>query len=222
MARFFDASNNDYIEIGDVPDLDLTGDVVSLSVWIRLTSVNGEMKILAKWSDSPDQKQYLLSITASDKVQIAINAGGVSTAIGTTSVMVAGIWCHIVGTYDGSNMRIYLNGIEENSAAKTGNMPSTTAPVRIGAGSGGAGTEQPFDGEIGHCGIWNIPLSADDVASLANGFPLKQLRPDNLVSYPPLNGKSPEPDVVGGFNTTVVGTTVGEEPPNVFRPIIAP
>jgi len=219
MARDFDGIN-DYIEVGDVPALDLTGDEVTLSAWIRIEDLNGEMKILAKWADAGGQFQYLISVNATDKLIFAINAGGQSTAVGTTSLVVA-TWYHVAGTYDGSNIRVYLNGVEEDSTAKTGNMSNTSAPVRIGAGSGGSGTENPVDGDIGHCVIWDKPLSASEIKSLSAGINPLKIRSESRLFYAPLNGQSPELDVVGGLSLTVNGATVAEEPP-IPHSIIAP
>lgn len=222
MARNFEESNNDYLDAGNPSALNLTGNEVTLSAWIRIEALNGEQKILAKWSDVGGAKhQYLLSITSLDKAQLAITAGGQSIVIATTT-SVAGIWCHVAGTYDGSDMRIYLEGVEENSISKTGNFASTTAPVRIGAGSGGSGTEEPFDGDIGHCAIWNVGLTAGEIKSLASGIsPLRIRRDNNLLFYAPLNGQDPEYDVVGGLDITVVGATKSEEPP-IPNSIVAP
>ncbi len=221
MSRDFEASSNDYVEVGDVSALDLAGDEVTLSAWIRLESVNGEQKVFAKWADSGMQFQYLISVNSSDNVQFAVFTGGTDLTIGTTS-LVADVWHHVAGVYDGSTIRVYLDGVEENSAAASGNMSSTTAPVRIGAGSGGAGTEQPFDGEIGHCAIWDAPLSAGEIASLAAGIsPLKIRGRANLQFYAPLNGQTPEYDVVGGLDLAVNGPVKAEEPP-IPNSIVAP
>lgn len=212
MSRLFDNNNPDYLDAGNPSALNLTGDEVTLSVWLRLASVNGEGKIFAKWADSGSKFQYLLSIDSDDKCLFAINASSQKSIAGTT-VLAVGTWFHIAGVYDGSEMRVYCNGVEENSISQTGNMPSTTAPVRIGAGSGGAGTENPFDGNIGHCAIWGIGLSENEIISLANGINPLKIRPENIISPWPLNGQSPELDFVNGFNMTVNGTTVADEPP---------
>jgi len=220
MARDFEESSNEYVEIGDVAALDLTGDEVTLSAWIRIEALNGEQKVLAKWSDTPLAHQYLLSVNASDQPLFAIDASGQAVATGSTT-LTAGTWFHLAGTYDGSDVRVYLNGGEDGSASKTGNMVSNTAPVRIGAGSGGSGTEQPFDGDIGHCAIWDAGLTAGEVQSLAAGISPLKIHRENLLSYSPLNGQDPEYDVVGGLDLSVNGSTKSEEPP-VPHSIVAP
>jgi len=218
--RNCDASNNDYLDAGNPSALDFTNDKISTSVWIRLASTSSEGKILAKWADSGGRFQYLLSTDGGDKCQFAIFNGGTKIAVGTTTLLV-GVDYHLVGVYDGSTVKIYCNGIEEDSTVATGNMSSTTAPVRIGAGSGGSGTENPFDGDIGHCVIWNVGLSAREIKSLSNGISPLQIRSESLLAYWPLNGQSTEPDIVGRFNMTVNGTTVSKEPP-ISNSIIAP
>jgi len=213
MARDFESSNEDHIEVGDIAALNITGDEVTLSVWIRAESFTSEMKILAKWSDAGGAFSYLLSAdgVGNNKVLFAVHTGSQTLTIGTTS-MGTGTWFHLAGTYDGATIRAYLDGIEENSAAKTGNITSNTAPVRIGVGSG-ATDEQPFDGDIGHCAIWDAPLTAGEIKSLATGINPLKIRAENLLFYAPVNGQDPEYDVVGGLDLTVVGATKTEEPP---------
>ncbi len=221
MARDFEESSNEYVEIGDVAALDFTGDEITLSVWIRPEALDGEQKVLAKWSDAGGAFQYLLSVTASDVVQFVVNAASSNGVASGSTALTAGTWCHHAGTYDGSNVRVYLNGVEDGSTSKTGNMSSNTAPVRIGAGSGGSGTEQPFDGDIGHCAIWDTPLTAGEVASLAAGVSPLKIHRENLLFYAPLNGQDPEYDVVGGLDLTVNGSIKSEEPP-IPNSIVAP
>jgi len=212
MSRCFEKSNDDYIEVGNIPALNLTGKEITVVAWIMLESTVSEGKILAKWADAGAKFQYLLSTNSGDKCQFAIFNGGTKIAVGTSALLV-GVWYHLAGTYDGSNVKIYCNGTLEDSTPETGNIASTTAPVRIGAGSGGLGTENPFDGEIGHTAIWDKPLTAGEVESLANGINPLNIRGESILFYAPLNGQDPEYDLIGGLDLTVNGATVAEEPP---------
>ncbi len=220
MARNFDSGNPDYIDHGNPSALDLTGTEVTLSLWVRASSNGVEKKILAKWADAGGQFSYLLSILGSDLPLGAINTGVNSVVTGTTDV-VDGQWHHLALTYDGSDVRLYVDGVEEDSDPETGSLNSGTAPVRLGAGSGGAGTENPYTGDLGHAAIWDVGLSASEVASLAAGISPRRIRPGALLFYNPLNGQSPEADVIGGNTGTLTGTTVVEEPPIPYS-IVAP
>lgn len=220
MAREFDRTNPDYVDFGDVAALDLTGDEVTLSVWMRLVAGGVECKVFAKWSDADGKFSYLLSLLANDHLLFAVFNGGTATAEGTTDLG-DGEWHHIAGVYDGSEIRAYVDGVEEDSTAQSGNMGSNTAPVRLGAGSGGAGTEDPFSGCLGHAALWDRALSAGEIKSLSGGISPLALNRDGLLFYVPLNGQSPEPDIVGGASGTLTGTTVVEEPP-IPNSIVAP
>ena len=219
MARNFDAASNDFIDFGDPAVLDLTGDEVTLSIWLRLGAAGTEMKVFAKWSDAAGDFSYLLSVLANNHALFAVFTGATDTVEGTTDLN-DGEWHHVAGTYDGSDIRIYVDGVEEGSTAASGTMSSNTAPVRIGAGSGGSGTEEPFDGDLGHGALWDTARSAGNIRSLSEGISPRALSPFPLF-YAPLNGQSPEADVIGGNTGTVTGTTVVEEPP-IPNSIVAP
>jgi len=214
MARNF---SSDDLNAGNV--LNITGDEITLSIWVRFDTLGGEQKFFARWQDSGGQFSYLLTKNGSNNLLFVLNIGGNQIVTGTTS-LVTGTWYHIVGTYDGTTMRLYLDGVEDGTNSTSGNINSSTAPLRIGSGSGVG--ENPLDGDAGHGAIWDIGLTADEVASLAVGIsPLRIPRANNLLFYAPINGQSPEQDVVGGFDMTVSGTTVIEEPPIPYS-IVAP
>ena len=166
MAIEFDGVDQ-YVEIGDVAPLNITGSAITLAIWVK-NMVNGEHKVIAKWSDSPALFSYLLSITSADKAQMVVNTGANGVAIGTTTI-VTGTWFHLGGTYDGTTVRIYVNGVQEGTAGRTGNINSTTAPVRIGAGSGSPITsEEPMDGDLDDARIYDRALSADEILTIYN------------------------------------------------------
>ena len=217
MARNFVAADDDNLNAGNPSALDISGDEITLSIWVRLTT-STKQKFLSKWQDSPLRQSYLLEQNGGgDVARFVVNTSSATILAGTTTLL-TGVWYLIVGTYDGTTMRIYLNGVEENSTAKTGNINSTVAPVRIGSGSGVG--EDPMDGDAGQAAIWDIGLTASEVGSLFEK-PALRIHRDNLVFYPPINGQSPELDVVGGLDLTVSGTTVVEEPP-IPHSIVAP
>jgi len=220
MARNFDGID-DHLEVGDVPALRFLGgsaDKMSISVWVKIASKTAEKKVVAKWEDEPDetQRSYLLTIDTGDNdtPRFAVtNASGTVAITSATTNMVIGTWHHLAGTYDGANVRIYVDGLEEGSAALTGAIKSTTAVVRVGSGSGGPTVENPMHGDIGHLAAWDVALSPGEVQTLATGLSPLRINRANLTFYGPINGQSPGLDVVGSLPLTVTGTTVSEEPP---------
>ncbi|MFH0923908.1 MAG: LamG domain-containing protein, partial [Candidatus Falkowbacteria bacterium] len=75
-------------------------------------------------------------------------------------------WHHIVGSYDGTSMKIYIDGnLEDTNTDFSGNLPTNDGNVRIGA------DYQPtpdnfFSGLIDEARIYNRALSADEIGEL--------------------------------------------------------
>jgi len=166
MPLDFVAASEEHVEIGDVAPLNITGSAITVAAWVKIASTTAEKKVIAKWSDSAGAFSYLLGIAGAgnDNAQFVVNTGSNGVATGTTSLSV-GVWHHLVGTYDGTTVRVYVDGVEEGTASLTGNISSNTAPVRIGVGSG-ATSEQPMDGAVDDPRIYDRVLSAEEIATI--------------------------------------------------------
>ena len=68
---------------------------------------------------------------------------------------------HVVGTYDGTTERLYINGVQVTSAALTGAITTSSNSLTIGSG-GAAGY---FAGTIDDVAVYGTALSAARVAS---------------------------------------------------------
>jgi len=80
----------------------------------------------------------------------------------TTNSWTAGTWYHIAGTYDGFKLKIYVNGILENTLYQQGTQrPASDFYF-------GNGWSVPFEGKIDDVRIYNRALSDQEIADLAN------------------------------------------------------
>jgi hypothetical protein len=73
---------------------------------------------------------------------------------------------HVVSTYNGSIMRIYINGVESGTGLSTsGNIETNTEQLAIGVRyiHRGGGTDSFFSGNIYSNKIYNRALSADEI-----------------------------------------------------------
>lgn len=73
-----------------------------------------------------------------------------------------GQWHHIVGSWDGSTKRIYVDGQDKGSKSKSGALTTTSQGAAIGA-FGGTSSGYYFGGDIAIVRIYNKGLSQDEV-----------------------------------------------------------
>jgi hypothetical protein len=104
-----------------------------------------------------------------------LDSGSGYTAVSAVGSVEINTWQHVTGTWDGTTMRIYVNGVLTNSAAKTGTIPSKTTSFSIGSNF-----SERFDGDIDEVRLWNKALSAIDIMNTMNCE--AQTQPE-LVAY---------------------------------------
>lgn len=92
-------------------------------------------------------------VNNSSNVQAGVNAGG----------LIDNTWYHGVGTFDGTNLRIYLNGSLVQSSTQT-NLDDTTGLLRIGSQKNGFG--RYFNGTIDEVRVYNRALNLSEVQAL--------------------------------------------------------
>ena len=69
-------------------------------------------------------------------------------------------WSHLACTFDGSTMRMYLNGVEIASKPQSGNATVSTGALHIG---GNSAWGEFFNGGIDEVRIYNRALSRTEI-----------------------------------------------------------
>ena len=80
-------------------------------------------------------------------------------------------WVHLAGTYDGMNVRLYVNGVEAAFQALTGSFTADTTPLIIG-GNGNDATGVPtelFPGRLDEVMLFHRALSAPEIGRIFAG-----------------------------------------------------
>ena len=170
----FDGSG-DYIATTGVPTASGSGNFThTVSMWFKLDAMGGTNRML--WglvgeNDGTDGSPSAYSaphakVDTSGNISWAMWGDDVYTQ---TAGIVANRWYHCVWTYSGgtTGRKMFLDGVEQTfNAAQTAalNMQNSTSRLAIGIYPHNL-TDNPLDGQISNFKLWNVALTADEVAA---------------------------------------------------------
>jgi hypothetical protein len=160
----FDGTD-DYVNIAEPSNNSLDANTISVSAWVKLSSIGQQMSFLNKQGSTTD-RSYIIYMEADNKPRMAasVNGTGFTAAIATTS-LTTGQWYHITGTYDGANVKIFVNGKLENAVAMSGNIFNSAGGVQIGRIASPAYLQA---GQIDDVRVYNYALTDQQVANVMN------------------------------------------------------
>jgi len=117
------------------------------------------------------------------KVRAVDSRGG---DVDTVATVAAGSWNHGCAVHESNTSRtVYANASgTNNTTSVSGGVNSPAVFVGARRLNGVIGTY--YTGLIAEVGIWNVALTADEIASLAKGMTCDKVRPQSLVFYAPL------------------------------------
>jgi hypothetical protein len=227
QAFAFDGVSS-YVGVPDSPSLHCTNGL-TIEAWIFLTGSTGNYyNTVTKWDvTTPGQAAYTSGLIPDGRIGFSVCSSGNgpdSTTDGTvmsTNTIPANQWTHYAGTYDGSELRIYVNGVCENVAAYNQGIFPGTGDLAIGsAGTSSSGqVVSPFAGLIDEPAIYDRALSAGEIAALYNAnkagkcplAPMVRSQPANqaaivgdTVTYTVAAGGTPPLRYQWRFNSRVI------------------
>lgn len=141
-------------------------DQITISIWVKTAAVlNPYTGIISK--DDGTNRSWKLGLS-SDGANLRFDIFNPSTNGSLITVYGVSItdnkWHNIVGVYDGSNIKLYLDGILKGSAAFANGIRSSTAAIQIG--NDGCCGSRIFSGLIDSPYIFSKSLVATEVQNL--------------------------------------------------------
>jgi len=170
--------SNEYIDCGDGTSLDTTSQL-TLSSWVNFDST-GTNVILAR--DDNTNSNYILYGWSDGKIYAQIRISGVAKTVDGGSYS-SNVWYHVVATFDGSSLKIYVDGDLKDTLSASGSIDNDDVSLEIGRKGNNSFY---FNGKIGQTAIWNKALLATEVSAiytLGRHGNLLDSYSDNLVGY---------------------------------------
>lgn len=169
---------DDYIEIPNAPNLNPTN-ALSVEAWYKTVSFagDGNNPIVDKGYSSHVYPfyQYHLGVTGDlytnnqNAFNFSVTAGGIVRTVFIDHFWEPDRWYHLVGTYDGSWLRLYVDGTLVDSAALSGTMVDYGRPVLIGAFSNlPVNNVHVLPGAVDEVAIYDRALSLAEIQDIFN------------------------------------------------------
>jgi large repetitive protein len=155
---------SDYALVTDDSSLDIT-EAITLAAWVKPEKVGTQYIIKKAIISNTDG--YELSLSSNGKAFVRFNQSAVSAyrVDSTDPYPVSGLkWVHLAATYDGATIRIYVDGVQNNSAPADFTIANNSLPLAVGAESNGA---TKFQGAMDEVRVYNRALSAAEIRCLA-------------------------------------------------------
>jgi len=187
MAYNFVEASQQYLTVATLP---LTAVPFTSAAWTRLpvtVPAGGTADAMISFTVSGTvQRNALIHNTVA---RIAVTYAGESSPAGITSAtgtISNNVWAHACGVFTTNASRtVYRDG--GNSTTNTTDISPISAFTALSLGARIINvTDQFLNGDIAEAGIWNVALTADEIASLGKSMSPKRIRPQNLVFYAPL------------------------------------
>jgi hypothetical protein len=193
LAASFKAKD-DVVYVPDQPAYALDFGV-TIAAWVKPDSVSQTQAIFRK-SEAQDSAFALLVHKGTYKFAVRLQSGRL---VSVSAPATAGSWAHVAASYDGEQLRLYVNGDEVSQARATGVLARSSGPLLMG----NDGTNRRFTGRIDNAWFNTQAAPASTIQELLC------LRKDPIVSVSPEIG----PSVEAGTSVTYTLTVANDDDP---------
>ena len=155
--------------------------IVTLSAWVKRTGASGNSAGVFGVRNSGGGATFgvcwdLAFLTTTNKIEFRI-ADTTYRTVTQNDVMPDNTWTHVAGVANGTNMKLYINGVlQTDTDTYSSNLLTPTSNIFFAA-QGPAGSN-PFNGQLSNCARWNIGLTQSEVTEIYN-----QGVPSNLNTF---------------------------------------
>lgn len=153
--------SNDYINCGNDKSLDVTTGF-SFSTWIKPTNVISWGTVLSKMG-ADDAHSSIYVYISNNLLGIRLYASGGAWNY-TYGPITANIWQHVVSTYDGDSIKLYINNVLVGTTSGVSTINTNVNDVLIGGNE--RWLSEKYSGIIDNVSIYNQGISKFNVTQL--------------------------------------------------------
>jgi len=159
---------NDYISVPSNASLNLSSGQFTEALWIYPTmTANGYYGVMGYQGSDNSQRYPGIWVLDRTKIHAGFGDGSNFNSFETGNVLTPNAWNHVAVTFDGTNYKAYVNGVEVYSTNQFAGKRPTTATQRLDIGR----VDNYFQGRLDDVRVYSNALSAAEVAALYQPTP---------------------------------------------------
>jgi hypothetical protein len=151
----------------------VSGSALTIALWLRADDFDiSDCRMVSKANGTAEADHWWMLGTVESggiKLRARLKTGGTTTTlIASSGDVQPGVWIHAALVYDGATLKLFQDGVEVGSVAKTGALSvDDTVPVWVGDNFPSA--SRPFDGLLDDVRVYNRALNPTELAALVSG-----------------------------------------------------
>ena len=203
---------NDWVTVADQNDLDLTT-AMTVEAWVYPTATTNAWRTVLAKEQNGGLAYAMMANSSSGRPYGLISNPGEQLAQGSAALP-PNAWSHMATTYDGSAVRLYVNGTLVATTPAIGSIATGSDPLHFG---GNTTWGEWFQGTLDDIRIYNRTLTAGEIQTDMNA-PAGQPAPTDTTP-PSAPGNLTATDQLGGvrLNWTASTDNVGVTEYRVHR-----
>src|SRR5262245_28636090 len=162
-GMLFPSTAGSYVNVPSTPDL-TPQNAITVEAWFWVdpaSPLGGNRPAIVR--KDPNGSSYILRNDDNNNGHLEwilwTQGSGISTVTSPNPTPLLS-WHHYAGTYDGSAMHMYLDGVEIGSVPKAGLISIAPGPLTLGQGGGSSDT---WNGWIDEVRIWSVARTAAQI-----------------------------------------------------------
>jgi len=173
------------VQVPDSQSLHSLKDAITIEAWFKAASFypdDGNVNSIVRKNVAANEENFLLRLrTVRGQPLVEMSPGCDIGVLLAPYDFAKDKWYHLAGTYDGSQVAVYVNGVRIKSGEFAGRMNVDKSDLVIGKGDPEFSHGEYFHGDLDEVRIWKVARSPKEIQATMNG-PLTGKEP-GLVAY---------------------------------------
>jgi hypothetical protein len=167
-AMYFD-ENGDYVSVSDFSFSNFT-----ICSFVKLNKINDYQGIMGQADTIFSNLSFAFRVLNNNKLNISFSSSGTSTSgygeLNSYLPLTSGVWYYLCASFNKPNLKLYINGIEDNSTSFNADFYNSTSNFIIGGYAYGTGLNYLLNGYIGSTSFYNRALTSDEITQNYNAL----------------------------------------------------